>query len=395
MRRRELIQTLALAGVAPMVGGLAQAQTTGTVRQLYPGMSLAALLAASADGDTIEVMPGTYRAQVGVITQRVLTIRGVGSTRPVFQADGVSAEGKGILVVRQADNVRIENLEFRGARVPDLNGAGIRFERGRLTVGNCAFVDNEMGILTGNDATSELEVINSDFGYTGRSPAATSPYPPHQLYAGRIKRLTMTGCYFHDGYIGHLLKSRARENVILYNQLVDSVDGKASYEMDFPEGGLVWAIGNVIGQSPLSPNSTMLSYGAETSSATVHGLYLSHNTFVNDRSAGCTFVRVGAARLAAGLDMRFVNNLLLGTGDVATGSSAWVGTSGNFKTAISVLQAPWSRNYRLVTGSPLRGKGVVQGSAGGRSLVPTAEFKLPLGTVALASRTTWSPGAYQ
>ena len=42
---------------------------------------------------------------------------------------------------------RIENIEFRGVRVADRNGAGIRFETGRLHVLRCAFFDNENGLL--------------------------------------------------------------------------------------------------------------------------------------------------------------------------------------------------------------------------------------------------------
>jgi hypothetical protein len=33
--------------------------------------------------------------------------------------------------------------------------------------------------------------------------------------------------------------------------------------------------------------------------------------------------------------------------------------------------------------------------AGGRSLKPTAEFKRPLGTVAITAPAAWSPGAFQ
>lgn len=393
MKRRELIQALGLAGVLPMAGFHAPAQAAGTVRQLYPGMSLAAMLAASGEGDTIEVMPGVHRAQAGVVTQRVLTIRGVGTPRPVFQADGVSAEGKGILVVRNATDVRIQNLAFRGARVPDLNGAGIRFEAGKLTVQRCAFFDNEMGILTGHDPAGVLTVQACEFGQTPRSGTGTPSALSHQLYSGRIQRLNVTGCHFHDGWVGHLLKSRARENLIRYNLLVDGAAGQASYELEFPEGGLAWVVGNVIGQSALTQNPSLVSYGAEASTATVHGLYMAHNTLINDRAAGGTFVRVGAARLAAGLDMRFVNNLLVGTGDVATGSAVW--SADNRRTTTASLQAPSKLNFRLVAGSPLIGSGVVPGSAGGRSLKPTAEFKRPLGTVAITAPAAWSPGAFQ
>jgi hypothetical protein len=102
------------------------------------------------DGDVIDIQPGNYRGQPAIWTQNNLIIRGVGE-RPVMLADGKSAEGKAIWVVR-GGNVRIENVEFRGARVASRNGAGIRFEKGHLTIQGCRFVDNEMGLLTGNSA---------------------------------------------------------------------------------------------------------------------------------------------------------------------------------------------------------------------------------------------------
>ncbi len=80
------------------------------------------------DGDTIEILPGEYLGDVAVWSQKRLTIRGIGQ-RPVLVADGKSAEGKAIWVIRNGDFL-IENIEFRGARVVHGNGAGIRFERG-------------------------------------------------------------------------------------------------------------------------------------------------------------------------------------------------------------------------------------------------------------------------
>jgi hypothetical protein len=99
-----------------------------------PGERIATITEAARlarDGEVIEIRPGTYRGQPAVWTQDRLVIRGSGE-RPVMLADGRHAEGKGIWVVRGGE-VRIENIEFRGARVPGGNGAGIRFERGRLT----------------------------------------------------------------------------------------------------------------------------------------------------------------------------------------------------------------------------------------------------------------------
>ena len=58
-------------------------------------------------------------------------------------------------------DIRIENIEFRGARVSDRNGAGIRFEKGKLLVRNCSFLDNQNGILTANFGDAELTIENS------------------------------------------------------------------------------------------------------------------------------------------------------------------------------------------------------------------------------------------
>jgi hypothetical protein len=68
------------------------------------------------DGDTIEIRSGEYRQQAVVWTQNRLTIRGTGK-RPLLIADGDSAEGKALWVVRNAE-MSIENIEFRGVRVP-------------------------------------------------------------------------------------------------------------------------------------------------------------------------------------------------------------------------------------------------------------------------------------
>ncbi|WP_157264884.1 hypothetical protein [Azohydromonas aeria] len=385
MKRRHLLQALGLAGVVPAPWAQAQA-VTGTVHRLELGMSLPALLAQARSGDVIEVMPGVHRAQAGVVTQAVLTIRGVGGTRPVFQADGVAAEGKGILVVRSAEDVRIQNLEFRGTRVPDRNGAGIRFETGHLTVQNCAFFDNQTGILTNNDPASVLEVQRCEFGF------AAAPYLSHLLYVGRIRQVRVLGSYFHDGLMGHLLKSRAQYTIVRHSVLVDGASGESSYEVDLPEGGRAWLVGNVISQNALTQNPAIVSYGEETSSLAEHGLFMAHNTIVNQRSTG-TFVRVSPARLAAGLEARFVNNLLVGPGELATGTLDW--TAGNVRTTLDSLRDPERLDFRLVAHSPLRGSARAAGVGGGRTLAPLAEFRPPVGSRLIVPPAAWSPGAYQ
>ena len=58
-------------------------------------------------------------------------------------AHGNDAESKAIWVIK-GTRVVVEGIEFTGASVPDLNGAGIRHEGGKLTVRNCVFDGNQM-----------------------------------------------------------------------------------------------------------------------------------------------------------------------------------------------------------------------------------------------------------
>lgn len=285
-----------------------------------PGQPFARMtdaLQRAVDGDTIEVLPGTYRGDVAVIPQRRLDIVGLGrhdDERPVFVADGRHAEGKAIWVVRDGD-IRIENIAFRGARVPNGNGAGIRFQKGRLQLHRCAFWDNQMGLLTGNDGDSELAISDSVFADAPQNPGSL----PHLLYVGRIGRFSLRGSVLRHGREGHLLKSRAGESTVIGNRFDDGRTGEASYEVDLPNGGMVLLEGNTLVQSPHTQNDVMVSYGAEAAPWAQSRLTLRRNTFVNHRGAGGWFLRVWAERLPAGTEVRSEHNRLLGPGQLLLG----------------------------------------------------------------------------
>lgn len=296
---------------------LAQTANSATLR-VGPGeeyLSIAAAARAAQDGDTVEIMPGLYLGDVAVWSQRLLTIRGVG-TRPVLNADGRDAEGKAIWVIRNG-NITIENIEFRGARVPSGNGAGIRFEGGKLTLRNCSFVDNQMGVLTGNDLVSELIIENSRFA---DAPRQTSPLP-HLLYVGKIARFSLKNSRFTNGYQGHLVKSRAGINTITDNNIVDGPNGEASYELDLPNGGMAYIERNTIGQSARSPNHAIISYGSEGNTWPDSTLTLTGNTLINERPAGGWFLRVNAANFPSPPVVRMLNNRTIGQGVFETGTS--------------------------------------------------------------------------
>lgn len=338
------------------------------------------------DGEVIEIRPGTYRGQPAVWTQDRLVIRGSGE-RPLMLADGRHAEGKGIWVVRGGD-VRIENIEFRGARVPGGNGAGIRFERGRLTVHGCRFVDNEMGILTANFPEQTLEVSDSEFTNAPHHPGDLH----HLLYVGAIGKFVLRGSRFSGGYLGHLVKSRARESHVLYNLLVDGKDGKASYELEFPNGGLVFVIGNAVGQSAGTDNPAIVAYGAEGQRWPDNALYLVHNTLSNDYFSG-DFLRLWAEKFLAGLEVWQINNLLVGDGNFFRPAEGRV--EGNQKARRADLIEIGGTPLRLTSQSPLRGSVRPPGSVRGVELLPKAEFTWPVGSKPLHTGSGLAPGAFQ
>ncbi|MDO8450873.1 MAG: hypothetical protein Q7T10_18935 [Rhodoferax sp.] len=254
-------------------------------------------------GSTIEVDSGDYAGDVAVWEHDGLTVRAVGG-RVRLLAQGAAAEGKGIWVVR-ANGMRVEGFDFEGAAVPDRNGAGIRLEKGSLLVRNCSFMRNEMGLLTSNDPATVLEVENSEFAYNQRPDGHN-----HNLYVGQIARLSVTGSYFHHARIGHLLKSRAAVNHIFYNRLTDDAGGTASYELEFPNGGVAYVVGNLIAQGTQTENPHMISFGAEGYKWPRNEIHLENNTLVDALPRGGVFLRV-----APGADaIRAVNNLLVGPG---------------------------------------------------------------------------------
>ena len=338
------------------------------------------------DGEIIEIQPGEYPGQTAVWTQHNLTIRG-GADRPVLTANGKNAEGKGLWVIR-GGKVHVENLEFRGARVPDGNGAAIRFERGDLTIQRCAFADNEMGILTANRPEMTLTIRDSEFSDAPRHAGDLH----HLLYVGQIGRFTLTGSRFANGYRGHLVKSRARENHVRYNLLADGPAGHASYELEFPNGGMAFVIGNVIAQSATSDNPTLVSYGAEGPHWQDNALYFTHNTLVNDQHVG-TFLKVWSENFPGGIETWVINNLTVGNGDL------FPPVQGRFEGNVSDQRRDLIEYdgipMRLKTDSPLRGRVRIPGRVRDVDLLPSAEFVPPAGQRSVPAGSALAPGAFR
>ncbi len=352
-----------LLAVTP--GSWAATLQVGADKQ-YKTVRAAAL--AARDGDTVEIDSGNYSRDVATWRANNLTVRGVGTGRPHLSADGVNEGSKGIWVVQGA-NFTVQNIEFSGASVPDHNGAGIRAEgTGKLTVLNCYFHDNEDGILGPSNASADLVIENSIFERNGFGDGYS-----HNMYVGRIHSFRLQCSYSHLARAGHNVKSRASENYILYNRIMDEDSGTASYEVDLPEGGRSFLIGNIIQKGPNAENSSIIAYAAENTNNGVLALYAVNNTIVNSRTQEGTFLQ-----LRPGTTARIINNILMGSGTpwpkdgiTLTADHNYVDPSANNSAR---LVDPSHFNYHLQPDSPCKDAGVSPGTAAGYDLTPKSEY---------------------
>ena len=308
---------------------------------------------------------------------------GVGGARAHIDAGGKNSGGKGIWVISGKNNT-VENIEFSGATVPDHNGVGIRAQGDNLTVRNCYFHDNEEGILTDSSATSTVTIEFSEFARNGFGDGQS-----HNLYINHVGTLIFRYNYSHHAKIGHLLKSRAAQNFILYNRLSDEATGTSSYQIDLPNGGKSYIIGNLIEQGPNNDNSTFIAYLEEGTNAAnpSHKLFVVANTFRNDAGSG-TFVS-----LAGSADPAVIrNNIFSGPGTMTNQASAL--KSGNFTgNPLFVNQANY--DYHLTSGSPARGKAVAPGSDGTFSLTPIFQYVHPACAEGRKTIGAMDAGAYE
>jgi len=312
---------------------------------------------AAQDGDVVEIDAGLYSQDVTAWYQDNLTLRGVGGYAHL-RADGADSQGKAIWVIAGNDTV-VENIEFSEISVPDENGAGIRHDGWNLVVCNGYFHDSEEGILGG---AGDVLVEYSEFDNNGFGDGFS-----HNMYILDAERFTLRHSYTHHARIGHNVKSRARENYILYNRIMDEATGTSSYAVDIPNGGLTYLIGNLMQQGPNTDNSAIVNYGTEgLSGGRTHNLYLANNTLVDDY--GGTFVQAAGGTSLA----RLINNLFVGSGTVLSGVQGNMTT--NLQTTAPGLVDIDTFDYRLRSSSPARDSGSAPGVGNGFDLSPVYQY---------------------
>jgi hypothetical protein len=296
------------------------------------------------------------------------------------------AEFQGIWVP-SGSNTIVKNIEFSGAAIPASegnNGAGIRIAGQNMTISNCYFHNNQEGILENNVTGSNIVIEFSEFAFNGAGDGQS-----HNLYIGHVASLQFTFNYSHDAVVGHLLKSRAGVNYILYNRLTGE-NGTDSYEIDLPNGGTSYVIGNLVEKGPNAQNDNMMSYLEEGTSPSNPGqdLYVVNNSFVHPTILGGYIVQDYSAATGALLQ----NNIFYGTATITNQGSATLVTN---STADPLFADTSNYNYQLTQGSPDINAGTPPGAANGYSLAPQFQYVQPTCGQARTSVGIIDIGAYE
>lgn len=219
-----------------------------------PYSSLTQALAAVREGDTIEIVGGTYH-ETAIVRTKGVTLRGIRG-RPHFDCAGLRiAENKACLLL-EADDVTLENFEISGAVISDAlgaNGACIRNDAGlSFTLRGIICHGSQDGLLTNG---GKVLIENSEFydnGWTGQT---------HNVYlGGDCLSATVRGSTFRDARVGHEFKSRCARTDISDSTFRST---RGSRNLDIPDGGATTIYRSLLVKTPGAQNSEFIGFAAE------------------------------------------------------------------------------------------------------------------------------------
>jgi hypothetical protein len=195
----------------------------------------------------------------------------------------------------------------------------------------------------------------------------------HNIYIGRAASFTLEFSWVHDADFGHNVKSRARVNRIRYNRISDGERGRASYLIDFPEGGIAEVIGNELHKGPQAENRPIVAYGAEAATRrhAENAITVAFNT-VYSKSVDAVLLR-----LALDAPALLVDNLVAGAPVISLEGKARADQ--NLILAGGGMMDPQNLDFRLTPDSRAIDAGVRTTADGRTVALPAWEYVHPQG----------------
>lgn len=423
---------IAGAGLLVLIAPLASAAVYD-VGSGYSFTSLSSVLPSLQAGDTVNVHPGTYDeidtiSCSGTVSQPI-TIRGVGVSRPVFDAMGLNPSGvgsvpRGVFEIR-GDNLVIQNLEFRNADNGS-NGAGIRIREdlvNNCTISNIKSTYNNMGIQGGVRAGGRLVVAGSEVAFNG-----TSSYNgfSHNFYLTGAGSATVEGNYIHDALYGQNFKSRMHYNELLYNWIADSNEGEVGIVEDSNYTKVANSNSLMVGNTIISKadrtgnHMKYVNFGGDGTSPDHNGTLYAYNNTIIARDNRINYLWVSPTSAANSLIVAANNVFYDPTGTPAivnasspvgtiSGANNWwltgsATTPGVFSGTLTGTDPGFADfpggNYVPLAGSPLvdaamNGLTYVDGDGVTRSLTVNYQYMFGEGMVLRPADGSLDIGAYE
>lgn len=274
MNRTSLALLAALAGTAVSAPLWAQSGAPYTVVETGKGYArLQDAVNAIGDGrGTVQIASGRFR-DCAVQEAGDVTFTAAVAGQSVLE--GEACEDKAALVLR-GRTTHVEGLVFAGLKSGAGNGAGIRAEKGLISVSQSWFRDSQQGILSADEPNSTLTVDKSTFTRLGTCEFSAGC--AHSIYVGGFGALTVTRSRFEIGRGGHYLKSRAAKVAVLASSFDDSQGKWTNYMIDLPAGAAGRIAGNWFVQGQHKENySAFIAVAAEGRTNTSAGLRIEGN----------------------------------------------------------------------------------------------------------------------
>lgn len=221
---------------------------------------------------TVQIASGRFR-DCAVQEGGDVTFTAAVSGQSVLESE--ACEDKAALVLRGRTS-HVEGLVFADQHSSSGNGAGIRAERGRISVSQSWFRDSQQGILSADDPGGTLTIDKSTFTRLGT--CSFSAGCAHSIYVNGFGALTVTRSRFEIGRGGHYVKSRAAKVAVLASSFDDSAGKWTNYMIDLPAGATGRIAGNWFVQGQHKENySAFIAIAAEGRKNSSAGLQIEGN----------------------------------------------------------------------------------------------------------------------
>ncbi len=399
---------------------------SGATYSVSPGgpiTSLKSIVNTLQPGDVVEIEPGTYREVMRILANgtvsQPITIRGVGATRPVFDAAGLNVNGvlpnpRAAIQIEGA-NIILENIEITRAS-NNHNGSGIRLLNStNAVVRNVKISWCDMGVMGGDLNTALFE--GCDIGFNGTNDFFGYS---HNMYMGGPGAVVVRGSYIHDALTGLNFKSRAHYNELWYNWIEASNEGEISVvdgsgDTTRANSNLVMVGNTLVSKTdrPGGNSSKYVNFGSDSRSGRRNGTaYVFNNTMIA-RNYRNDFFWITDENNESRLVAR--NNVMVGSNDILTylfgswnnhsGDSNWMQLGANVPSNFtnSVLGTNPGLDggtYQLAAGSPCIDEGTgnltyVDGNGVTHTVIPDSSYFPGVG---MMPRPTIGPldiGAYE